>query len=146
MSPLSNAIHHYEAIKKRYNNINKTLKHRRNEAEATAHVVMPADVANRIERAAAESERNLNSIRRELANADLQLLKVSFGINAHPGSRGNYITANQIIAIKRLEAGMTIRKKLYELFHRANVTHARLIRQMMGLTTRGRNKKRTRRD
>lgn len=146
MSPLSNAIHHYEAIKKRYNNINKTLKHRRNEAEATAHVVMSADVANRIERAAAESERNLNSIRRELANADLQLLKVSFGINVAPGSRGNYITANQIIAIKRLEAGMTIRKKLYELFHRANVTHARLIRQMMGLTTRGRNKKRTRRE
>lgn len=146
MSPLSNTIHHYEAIKKRYNNINKTLKHRRNEAEATAHVVMSADVANRIERAAAESERNLNSIRRELANADLQLLKVSFGINVAPGSRGNYITANQIIAIKRLEAGMTIRKKLYELFHRANVTHARLIRQMMGLTTRGRNKKRTRRE
>lgn len=146
MSPLSNAIHHYEAIKKRYNNINKTLKHRRNEAGATAHVTMPTEVTNRIVRAAAESEKNLNSIRRELANADLQLLKVSFGINAVPGSRGNYISANEIIAIKRLEAGMTIRKKLYELFHRANVAHARLIRQMMGLTTRGRNKKRTRRD
>ena len=146
MSPLSNAIHHYDAIKKRYSNINKTLKHRRNEAAATAHVNMPTEVANRIERAAAESERNLNSIRRELANADLQLLKVSFGINVHPDSRGNYISANEVIAIKRLEAGMTIRKKLYELFHRANVTHARLIRQMMGLTTRGRNKKRTRRE
>lgn len=146
MSPLSNAIHHYEAIKRRYNNINKTLKHRRNEAAATAHVTMPTNVANRIVRAATESERNLNSIRRELANADLQLLKVSFGINAHPGSRGNYISANEIIAIKRLEAGMTIRKKLYELFHRANVAHARLIRQMSGLSTRGRNKKRSRRE
>jgi hypothetical protein len=51
MSPLSNAIHHYEAIKKRYSNINKTLKHRRNEAAATAHVNMPTEVANRIARA-----------------------------------------------------------------------------------------------
>lgn len=146
MSPLSNAIHHYEAIKRRYNTINKTLKHRRNEAAATAHVNMPTEVANRIVRAATESERNLNSIRRELNNANLHLLKVSYGINTTHNRRDNYIPANEIIAIKRLEAGMTIRKKLYELFHRANVTHARLIRQMMGLTTRGRNKKRTRRD
>ena len=125
--------------------MNKTLKHRRNEAQATELVNMPENVKHQIFHALTESEKNLNSIRRELANADLKLLKI-VGVNPLPGTRGNYLSANQIIAMKRLEAALTIRKKLYELFHRANVVHARLVRQMSGLTTRGRNKKRTRRE